>query len=135
MKRRNLLILLALSATLPFVLLAEAKKPETFGPYTVLDRNAEIVKDVKVTDTGRIYLLLNPKHKEKEIVLKNSQQFKSGYRNWYNGEKELISQANQGKAPNEFTDWVVTSANYVEYYMDGDLILHLAKTDVHTPGK
>ena len=126
---------MALTTLLSFALQTEAKDLETFGPYTALERNTEIVKDVKVTDTGRIYLLLNPKHKEKEIVLKNSQQFKSGYRNWYNGEQELVSKANQGKASNEFTDWVETSANYVEYYMDGDLILHLAKTDVHNPRK
>ncbi len=93
MKRRNLLILVSLSAILPFVLLAEAKKPETFGSCTVLDRNG------------------------------------------YNGEKELASQANQGKAPNEFTDWIETSANYVEYYMEGNLFLHLGKNDVHTSGK
>lgn len=135
MKRRHLPISLALAAIFSLVLHTEAKEPETYGPYTALERNAEIVKDVKVSETGRIYLLLNPTHKEKEIVLKNSQQFKAGYRNWYNGEKDLVSAANQGKAPNEFTDWVETSANYIEYYMDGDIILHLAKTEVHSSKK
>ena len=135
MNRSILPILLALAAILSFDLRTEAKEPETYGPYTALERNSEIVKDVKVSETGRIYLLLNPTHKEKEIVLKNSQQFKAGYRNWYNGEKELVSAANQGKAPNEFTDWVETSANYIEYHMDGNIILHLAKTEVHTSKK
>ena len=99
MNRSILPILLALAAILSFDLRTEAKEQETYGPYTALERNSEIVKDVKVSETGRIYLLLNPTHKEKEIVLKNSQQFKAGYRNWYNGEKELVSAANQGKAP------------------------------------
>jgi len=112
---------------------ADSGEPETFGPYTALVRNGDIVKSVKVNENGRIYLLLDSEHKEKEIVLKNSNFYKSGYRNWFNGELELISPANQGKAPNEYTDWVDTTANYIEYYMDGQLILHLAKTEVHTP--
>ena len=109
----------------------EQVSSETFGPYTALTRNPEIVRDVKIAENGRIYLLLNPAHKEKEIILKNSNFFKAGYRNWFNGNRELVSPANQGKAPNEYTDWVSTTANYVEYYMEGELILHLAKTDVH----
>ncbi len=103
---------------------------EQFGPYVALVRNKEIVKDVKVEENGRIYLLLNSKYKEKEIILKNSSGNKSGYRKWFNGEFELISPANQGKAPNEYTDWVVTSGNYVEYYLDGSLILHLKKASL-----
>ena len=114
-----------------FALANENSDLETFGPYTALTRVGEIVRDVKIAENGRIYLLLNPDHKEKEIILKNSNFFKSGYRNWFNGKQELISPANQGKAPNEYTDWVETTGNYVEYYMDGKLILHLAKTVVH----
>lgn len=101
-----------------------------FGPYVALTRDANIVRDVKVEDNGRIYLLLNPDFKEKEIILKNSMGLKEGYRNWFNGQQELVSAANQGKAPNEYTDWVTTTANYVEYYMDNKLILHLAKKSV-----
>lgn len=112
---------------------ADSDEPEIFGPYTALVRNGDIVKSVKVNENGRIYLLLDSEHKEKEIVLKNSNFYKSGYRNWFNGELELISPANQGKAPNEYTDWVDTTAHYIEYYMDGQLILHLAKTEVHFP--
>lgn len=102
----------------------------TFGPYVALSIDSNIVKDVMVTEPGRIYLLLNPAHKEKEIILKNSTAYKSGYRKWFNGSEELVSPANQGKAPNEYTDWVETTGNYIEYYMDGNLILHLGKKAV-----
>lgn len=125
--------LLATLLTLLFALQSQLPANEAhskFGPYVAIEINAGIVKDVKVTDSGRIYLLLNPAHKEKEIILKNSTALKSGYRNWFNGKKELISPANQGKAPNEYTDWVETTANYIEYYMDGKLILHLAKEEL-----
>ncbi|MDQ8201905.1 hypothetical protein [Pelagicoccus sp. SDUM812003] len=112
---------------------AQEASLQQFGPYVALARDANIVKDVKVEENGRIYLLLNPDFKEKEITLKNSSSLKSGYRKWFNGEYELISPANQGKAPNEYTDWVETTGNYIEYYMDGNLILHLAKKSVHKP--
>ena len=49
-------------------------------------------------------------------------------RPWFNGSLELVSPANQGKAPNEYTDWVETTASYIEYYMDGVLFLHLGKS-------
>lgn len=132
MNRSILPILLALAVILSFHLRTEAKGPETCGPYTAFECDAEIVKDVKISSTGRVYLLLNPTHKETEIVLKNSRQFKAGYPNWYNGEKELVSASNQGKAPSEYTEWVETSANYNEYYMDVDIILHLVKSELHT---
>ena len=113
----------------------EESELETYGSYTALTRDGEIVQDVKNAENGRIYLVLNPDHKEKEIILKNSNFFKTGYRNWFNGKQELVSPDNQGKAPNEYTDWVETTGNYVEYYMGGRLILHLAKTEVHNTSR
>ncbi len=128
---RSLLAFFAL--TLAHLSHAQDAAKTEFGPYVALSRDANIVHDVKVEENGRIYLLLNPNFKEKEITLKNSSANKSGYRKWHNGEFELISPANQGKAPGEYTDWVTTSGNYIEYYMDGKLILHLAKKSVATP--
>ena len=46
--------------------------------------------------------------------------------------QELVSPVSQWKPPNEYVDWVETSGNYVEYYMEGKLILHLAKTEAPT---
>ncbi len=127
---RTLLPLIVFAAA--SALYGQAAEKTEFGPYVALSRDANIVHDVKVEDNGRIYLLLNPDFKEKEIKLKNSSALKSAYRNWFNGELELISPANQGKAPGEYTDYVTTSANYIEYYMDDSLILHLAKKSVAT---
>jgi hypothetical protein len=69
-------IRLTLTATFAVIgLLATASGEsgeEQFGPSIALTRNAEIVRDVKIAENGRIYLILNPAHKEKEIILKNS---------------------------------------------------------------
>ncbi|MGK0236785.1 MAG: hypothetical protein ACI92G_000241 [Candidatus Pelagisphaera sp.] len=134
------LALLVVFSTLPLVIGNDPSQTiptldgqPSFGHYVAINIDAEIVKDVKVNNDGRIYLLLNPDHKEKEIVLKNSMSYQSGYRKWFNGQEKLISPANQGKAPNEYTDWVETTANYIEYYMDGNLILHLGKQTVLKP--
>lgn len=130
MKLSLSLLLSAIALFLCADLAAQDSNSETFGPYTAIVRDKEIVKDVRIADNGRIYLLLNPDYKEKEIILKNSNYKGRGYRNWFNGKQELISPANQGKAPNEYTDWVETTANFVEYYMGEKLILHIGKTAV-----
>lgn len=98
-----------------------------FGPYEAIHINSDVIRGVKVDEDRKIWLLLNPAHREKELILKGSNAEGSGYRKWENGSEELVSPANQGKAPNQWTDWVRTRAPYVEYWMDGKKVLHLKK--------
>lgn len=100
-----------------------------FGPYEALEINSDVIRGVKVDDGNAIWLLLNPSYKEKELIVKLSNEKGAGYRKWENGTYELISPANQGKQANEWTDWVRTKANFIEYWMDDVLILHLKKVD------
>ena len=125
-------VLISLGA---FTLANEHSELEIYGPYTAVIRGGEIIRDLEIAEHGSIYPLLNSDHKEKEIVLKNSNFFKSGYRNWFDGMQELVSPVSQWKAPNEYADWVETPGNYVEYYMEGKLILHLAKTEAPTASR
>jgi len=97
-----------------------------FGPYEALTINEEIIRGVKVEE-GKIWLLLNPDYRQKRIAVKISNESKSGYRKWFNGSFELVSPANQGKQPNQWTDWIETEAPYIEYWMEEALILHLKK--------
>ena len=64
---------------------------------------------------------------ERELQLKISSQEDAAYRNWYTGSPILISAAGQGKEPNAWTDWIETTSNYIEYWMDGKRILHLKR--------
>ena len=100
-----------------------------FGPYEALTISEEIIRGVKVDDDGKIWLLLNPDYLEKEIVLKISEQEGASYRKWHNGEFELKSPAGQDKQPNQWTDWVRTRSRYIEYWIDGKMILHLKKIE------
>jgi hypothetical protein len=100
-----------------------------FGPYEALTINSDVIRGVKVDDGNAIWLLLNPAYKEKELIVKLSNEKGAGYRKWENGTYELVSPANQGKQANEWTDWVRTKAKYIEYWMEDSLILHLKKVE------
>lgn len=103
----------------------DAHTAESFGPYDAITMNKSVVSDVKVDKEGNIFLLLNPKLKDNEIVVKISNEKFAGYRHWWHGEYELISPANNGKVANTWTDRVQTQSNYIEYWMNGDIFLHL----------
>lgn len=101
-----------------------------FGPYEALTFDSKILRDVKYdADTGNVYLQLLPDHKEKELRVKLSTEYFGGYRKWFHGEYELVSPANQGKEPYGWTDHVNTTATYIEYWMDGEVFLHLKKVN------
>ncbi len=100
-----------------------------FGVYEAITMNRSVVNDLKIDKEGNVFLQLVPGHKEKEIVVKISNERFSGYRTWWHGELELVSPANAGKAANGWTDRVQTQSNYVEYWMDGVVFLHLKRLD------
>ncbi|MBK1877113.1 hypothetical protein [Pelagicoccus mobilis] len=101
---------------------------KVYGPFEVLTQDKAIVRDVKfVADENNVYIQLFPEHKEKEIRVKLANEYFASYREWHHGGYELVSPANQGKTPYGWTDFVNTSANYIEYWMDGEVILHLKR--------
>lgn len=101
-----------------------------FGPYEALTFDSKILRDVKYdADTGNVYLQLLPDYKETELRVKLSTEYFASYRKWFNGDYELVSPANQGKQPYSWTDHVNTTATYIEYWMDGEVFLHLKKVN------
>jgi len=76
-----------------------------------------------------VFLQLYPKYKDKEIVVKISNQKFAGYRAWWHGGLELVSPAHAGKQPFGWTDRVQTQSTYIEYWMDGEIFLHLKRID------
>lgn len=100
-----------------------------FGPYEAIAINRGVVNDVKVDKELNIYLQLFPEHKNKELIVKISNERFSSYREWVHGGLELVSPANAGKTSYGWTDWVQTKAKYIEYWMDGEIFLHLKRAD------
>lgn len=111
------------------VLNAMADGEIRFGPYEALTINSDVVRGVKVDDAGKIWLLLNPSFRSKEIIVKISNSKGADYRMWFNNSYELVSPANQGKQANQWTDWIETVSPYIEYWMEGEKILHLKKVE------
>lgn len=133
MKRLIASILLIAFSALPSSLLAggepdEGANRKQFGPFEALTFDASILRDVKyVVEEKNVYLQLFPDHKDKKIIVKLSNDYFASYREWTHGGFELVSPANQGKPPYSWTDHVNTSATYIEYWMDGEVFLHLKR--------
>ena len=128
-------LFLALAAFSPLLLAgpdaakdSDASK-RRIGPYEAITYNAKILRDVKFDSDGNVYLQLFPEYKEKELVVKISNEQFGSYRQWWHGGYELVSPANQGKEPYGWTDYVNTAANYIEYWMDGEVFLHLKRVN------
>jgi len=134
---RHSLRFLPLLTALSLVFFASARADDdgagrpggTFGPYRALTLNQSILRDVKVDKEGSVFLQLYPEHKDKEIVVKISNEKFDSYRKWWHGGYELVSPAKAEKPPYGWTDWVQTKAKYIEYWMDGEVFLHLARID------
>jgi len=100
-----------------------------FGPYEALTINSDVIRGVKVEESGKIWILLNPAYRERELIVKISNADKASYREWHHGGFELVSPADQGKQANHWTDWIEVNAPYIEYWMSDQLILHLHKVE------
>lgn len=136
------LLLLCISCTMIFgQSVSEPRRPgqgtdvqqdemPVFGPYRAIGINREVVRDVKVDNELNVYLQLFPAHKDKELVVKISNERFASYREWVYGGLELVSPANAGKTPYGWTDWVQSKAKYIEYWMDGEIFLHLKRMDL-----
>ncbi|MEM9158515.1 MAG: hypothetical protein AAGB46_05650 [Verrucomicrobiota bacterium] len=107
----------------------ESTEAPTFGPYVAISINSNIVRDVKVDKEENVFLQLYPAHKDKELIVKISNERFASYRNWWHGKRELVSPANAGKQEYGWTDRVQSKAKYIEYWMDGDVFLHLRRVD------
>ena len=98
----------------------------TAGPFEVLVIDMDFLQGVSYMN-GRIYLKRQVDHRAEAITLRASMLQGEAYRQWSHGEYDLVSPAHAGHQPNGWTDWVETTANYVEYWVGDKLILHLKR--------
>ena len=97
-----------------------------FGPFIPLTLNEEVVEEV-FAHQGKILVLLKPEFGAREIRVKASGAESSQYRKWDDGGLELTLPRELPLEEEGEADWVETTAKYVEYWMDEDLILHLER--------
>ncbi|MCC5806813.1 MAG: hypothetical protein JJU00_10855 [Opitutales bacterium] len=98
-----------------------------FGPYEAIAIDADIVKGVRVDDEQRIFLLLAPEMADRELHLRISVERGAGYRKWFTGEEVFVAPPNPDRRRGEWTDWIRTESNFIEYWLDGKLFLHLRR--------
>ena len=102
---------------------------QQYGPFTALSVDKEVVEDV-FTQGNDIYVKINKNFWNETFTVKISNGNKSEYRTWLNGQDEMQVKVYQSQKENRqgYTYRVNTTAKYVEYWMDGKLVLHLERT-------
>lgn len=109
---------------------SDESAPRRIGPYEAITFDEAVLRDARFDERGSVYLQLQPASKGKQIVVKISNDYFASYRPWLDGSFELVSPAGQTKADHAWTDHVNTVANYIEYWMDGAVFLHLKRADL-----
>jgi len=125
MRLSRLFALLVFIGFVPFASAEEANP--VFGSYEAIVYDHDILQGVKVDGVGDIFIMFNTDKTDTQLVLRISMAENAQYRNWFIGDTDLVAQENSGRAPNSWTDRVQTTSNYIEYWADGKLFLHLKK--------
>ena len=102
---------------------------QEFGDFSAIKLDKEVVEDV-FTQGNDIYLKISKAHWGATFKVKLSNENMSGYRKWSTGEDEMTVKVYQSQKENRqgYTYRINTAAKYVEYWMDGKLVLHLERT-------
>jgi len=125
MKLSRLFTLLVFIGLVPFTSAQEANP--VFGPYEAIVYDHEVLQGVKVDGESNVFVMFQPDKTDTQLVLRISMIEGAQYRNWLIGGTDFVSQENTGRAANIWTDRVQTTSNYIEYWADGKLFLHLKK--------
>ena len=97
------------------------------GPYRQLSRNPKVVEEV-FASRGRLYMLLKDEFRGKEVRVRISDARNSQYRKWPDGREDRIIAGGMGpNSPVKDADWIETKAPFIEYWMEGKLVLHLMR--------
>jgi len=104
----------------------EPTKERSFAPWQAVLFEDKFVQNVKVSGDD-IFIMLQPAHRNDKITMKASMAKGGPYRKWFTGKEVLESQQNDGRAADIWSDRIQSSANYLEYFANGKLVLHLKR--------
>ena len=101
---------------------------QKFGDFTAIKMDKEVVGDV-FTQGNDIYVKIDKPHWDATFRVKISNENMSGYRKWSSGDEAMTVKVYQSQKENRqgYTYRINTAAKYVEYWMDGKLVLHLER--------
>jgi hypothetical protein len=98
------------------------------GDFSVLEMDRTVVEDVFVQGND-IYLKIDNAYWDETFTVKISNKNMADYRTWLSEEEERTIKVYRSPRENRqgYTYRVNTAARYVEYWMDGRLVLHLER--------
>jgi hypothetical protein len=116
-------------ATILFCWISVPVLAQQYGPFTALIVDKQVVEDVSA-EGNDIYVKIGNQFQNATFSVKISNENKSDYRTWLNGQDEMQVKVYQSQKENRqgYTYRINTTAKYVEYWMDGKLVLHLERT-------
>ena len=92
--------------------------------FNILTQDEAVVKEVRSEDEN-VWIKLAPEYLADSITLRISNKNRDIYRTWFNNEQDLVSAGYRGR--NVWSDRVQTKANYIEYWHNNVLVLHLER--------
>ena len=92
--------------------------------FKVLSQDKNLVTDVRSEDKN-VWIKLATDNLSDEIIVRISNKDKDFYRPWFTGDVDLESKGFRGNGV--WSDRVQTEANYIEYWHNGSLVLHLQR--------
>jgi hypothetical protein len=118
--------MMVLMVMVPLTVQAQGKA--AYGPFTALKLDTQIVEDVLV-EGDNLYVKVQSNWRTAGFTVKASNQNMADYRKWYDGTSEMAVKVYQSEKNNKqgCTYRISTTAPYIEYYVDGRLILQLER--------
>lgn len=117
---------LALAFFVPYA--ARAQEGTTFGPFTALKIDKQVVEGV-VVDGENLYVKVAKDFWSASFTVKISNQNGADYRKWSGDKTDLVVKVYQGPKADKLghTYRIATSARYIEFYKEGTLVLQLER--------
>jgi hypothetical protein len=112
----------ALMVLIGLLMMAPAHAEQTL--FNVLAQDTNLVKDIR-SEGDNVWIKLATANLADEITVRISNKDKDFYRPWFNGSVDLESKGFRGN--DVWTDRVQTEANFIEYWHNGTLVLHLQR--------
>jgi len=92
--------------------------------FDILVQDESVVEAVR-SEGNDVWIRLTKEHLDATITVKISNKNGDLYRNWFTGSTDMVSSAYRGSGT--WSDRVQTNANFIEYWKDGVLVLHLQR--------
>lgn len=111
-----------------FCLVSARAFGQEHGDFSILEMDQSVVDDLFVRGND-IYVKIDSAYWGDVFTVKISNENMADYRSWLSGEEEMTIMVYRSPKANRrgYTYRVNTTADYVEYWVQGRLVLHLGR--------